>query len=127
MNSPFFCKYLDRERKEGNLMEVHKRDPKPKARKMKTEDRRILEKVILPHFSQEKSCQRILFVGCASYTMWYDKFFEKKEYWTLEPQKERRCYGAKRHITDNVLNAAQHFNNKTFQKNFETGAFKSEG
>ena len=91
-----------------NSLKLHKRY-KPVPTRMKTEARRILEQVILPHFLQAESCQRILFVGCASYTMWYDKFFEKKEYWTLEPQKERRCYGAKRHIIDSIVNVAQHF------------------
>jgi hypothetical protein len=62
------------------------------------EDRTVLEQVILPYFSAHKQYQRILFVGCDYYTWHYKGLFSSKEYWTIEPLKERAKFGADRHI-----------------------------
>ncbi len=72
-----------------------------------TEDRRVLEKVVLPYLGE--ACSRVLFVGCDWYTSHYEKLFAGKEYWTLEKEPRRRKYGAARHVTDVLANLAAHF------------------
>jgi Nodulation protein S (NodS) len=65
-------------------------------------DRSVLEEVILPYFAKAMSCQKILFVGCAAYTQWYEELFQQKEYWTIDPKKAKRQYGSARHIIDSI-------------------------
>src|SRR5882724_8239237 len=50
---------------------------------LNTDDRRVLEKVILPYFASQSEFLRILFVGCDWYTKPYGKYFKEKEYWTI--------------------------------------------
>src|SRR6266516_4176181 len=77
-------------------------------------DRSILEETILPYFGQDKHYQRILFVGCSAYTQWYEKFFENKEYWTIDHKPIKRKYGSQRHIVDNIINLARYFRHNYF-------------
>lgn len=65
---------------------------------IRSEDRRVLEQVILPFFANDHNFCRILFVGTAKYTWHYRKIFSEKEYWTIEPRLLNAMYGAKRHI-----------------------------
>jgi hypothetical protein len=74
-----------------------------------TEDRRILERRILPWLAGTESCRRVLFVGCDWYTRQYGKLFEGREYWTIEKDPARRRWGAERHVTDSVTNLRAHF------------------
>jgi hypothetical protein len=71
-------------------------------------DRVVLEEVILPYFAKEMSCQKLLFVGCAAYTQWYEELFQHKEYWTIDPKKVKRKYGSKRHIIDSIAHVGRH-------------------
>ena len=73
------------------------------------DDRRVLERTILPFFAQQDHYSRILFVGCAWYTQHYERFFEGQEYWTLEPDSTRRKFGSKRHVIDTLENLPAHF------------------
>jgi|MudIll2142460700_1097286.scaffolds.fasta_scaffold210839_2 SAM-dependent methyltransferase len=73
------------------------------------EDRRVLEKQILPYFAQQPEYGRVLFVGCDWYTKPYETLFASREYWTLEPDPRRRRFGAERHVTDGLENLAAHF------------------
>ena len=71
-------------------------------------DRLVLEEVILPYFAKDMSCQKLLFVGCAAYTQWYEEFFQHKEYWTIDPKKVKRQYGSKRHIIDSIAHIGRY-------------------
>ncbi len=73
------------------------------------DDRRVLEKTILPYFAQRDDYSRILFVGCAWYTQHYERLFEAKEYWTIEANPARTKFGAKRNILDSLENVCAHF------------------
>ena len=75
---------------------------------LNTEDRRVLEQVILPEFARLPDVARILFVGCAAYTQQYGEFFDDREYWTIDPVARRRRYGSKRHIVDTLQNLGNH-------------------
>lgn len=75
---------------------------------LKTEDRRVLEQVILPEYASRPDVARILFVGCAAYTQRYGQFFGDREYWTIDPVARRRRYGSSRHVVDTLQNLGRH-------------------
>ena len=74
-----------------------------------TEDRGILENVVLPYFADNGAFNRILFVGCNYYTWHYKRIFRNKEYWTIEPQILRAMFGAKRHVVGFMRQIDQYF------------------
>lgn len=74
-----------------------------------TEDRRILEQVVFPYFADDIKFYRILFVGCNYYTWHYKRIFGKKEYWTIEPNRNRAMFGSKRHIIGFMREIDQYF------------------
>lgn len=76
---------------------------------IRSDDRRVLETVILPFFAKGSEWRRVLFVGCEWYTRGYRKMFAGKDYWTLEIDPKLARYGALRHITDSVENVGGHF------------------
>jgi SAM-dependent methyltransferase len=76
---------------------------------LKSDERRELETVILPWFSEREEFGRVLFVGCKWYTRGYRRFFEGKDYWTLELDPAGRRFGARLHITDSIENLRAHF------------------
>lgn len=63
-----------------------------------TEDRRLLERTILPAYAARADMQRVLFVGCAPYTASYRQIFRSARYWTIDPAPGRARYGGDRHI-----------------------------
>jgi hypothetical protein len=73
-----------------------------------TEDRRILETVILAHLLADPQVQRILFVGCEWYTKPYERMMRSKEYWTLEVDPDKRRFGARLHVCDTLVNLDRH-------------------
>jgi SAM-dependent methyltransferase len=79
-----------------------------------TEDRRLLEHVVLPYFAGDPAYRRVLFVGCDWYTSHYEKLFTGREYWTLEKEARRRKHGAARHVTDALANLKAHFAERHF-------------
>src|SRR4051794_1593372 len=60
---------------------------------IKTEDRTILEDIILPAISRSDEYRRILFIGCEWYTRGYQKIFATRDYWTMEIDPSKRKYG----------------------------------
>jgi SAM-dependent methyltransferase len=74
-----------------------------------THDRYILEQKIIPYFVERKEFAKVLFVGCGSYTKHYEKWFEKKEYWTIDINPMKKIYGAKNHITGSMSDLKLHF------------------
>jgi SAM-dependent methyltransferase len=79
-----------------------------------TEDRRLLEQVVLPYFAAAPRFGRVLFVGCDWYTSRYEKLFAGRDYWTLEKDPRRRKHGAARHVTDALVNLPAHFAERHF-------------
>jgi SAM-dependent methyltransferase len=73
-----------------------------------TEDRRLLETVILTHLRDNPAVKRILFIGCEWYTKPYESQFRSKEYWTLEIDPNKRGFGARRHVVDALRNLERH-------------------
>lgn len=76
----------------------------------RTDDRRLLEQVILPHFAAREAFAKVLFVGCAWYTRGYRRIFSQREYITLDIEPARRRFGSRtRHIVDSLANLERHF------------------
>jgi hypothetical protein len=76
---------------------------------LRTDDRRILENVILPYFSRSASYVRILFVGCAWYTRGYRRLFRHADYSTLDYDPSKKRFGSERHVIDSLANIGSHF------------------
>lgn len=76
---------------------------------IRTDDRRVLETIILPFFAQGSEWRRILFVGCAWYTRGYRRLFAGNDYRTLEIDPREARYGTAQHIIDSVENIRDHF------------------
>jgi SAM-dependent methyltransferase len=77
--------------------------------RLKTRDRRELERRIIPHLSARPDLERVLFVGCSPYTKHYERFFRGKEYWTIDVLPEKAAFGSTRHLTDSLRNLRRHF------------------
>jgi hypothetical protein len=64
--------------------------------------------MILPYFASDAAIQKVLFVGCAAYTRSYEDILRGKEYWTIDPKRVKKKYGAKRHIVDSITRIDRH-------------------
>lgn len=64
-----------------------------------TEDRRVLEQIIIPRYCADPAIKTVLFVGCGIYTAHYRRvYFPEVDYWTLDPDPACACYGAEQHV-----------------------------
>ena len=72
-------------------------------------DRRLLEQVIFPELLRNSDYQRILFVGCAWYTLHYPNIFRDREFITMEINPAEAKYGGPNHIVDSCENILDHF------------------
>jgi len=77
--------------------------------RLNEDDRRILEKIILPSFAADDGIRNVLFVGCDWYTKFYPRMFPGRKFWTLEIDPRKRVYGSKLHIVDSAVNIGNHF------------------
>ena len=75
----------------------------------KREDRRLLEQVIFPEILRTPEYRRILFVGCAWYTLHYPRVFRDRDFITMEISPEEAQYGGATHIIDSCEKIAHHF------------------
>jgi SAM-dependent methyltransferase len=73
-----------------------------------SEDRSILECVIIPYYQLSPAHRNILFVGTDWYTHGYTRMFARKSYTTIDPNPARARYGADKHIIDVVGALDQH-------------------
>lgn len=89
----------------------------------KFEDRDVLERIIIPSILADKNSKRILDVGREEYEHFYNLFFKGRELWTIDVDPERKEFGSKNHITDNVKNVTDHFNENYFDLIIMNGVF----
>jgi len=73
-----------------------------------SEDRSILECMIMPFYQLSLAHSAILFVGTDWYTHGYSRMFSRKTYITIDPNPDRARYGAEHHIIDDVSNIEQY-------------------
>jgi SAM-dependent methyltransferase len=77
--------------------------------RLKTADRKILERTIFPYFAGNAAYRKVLFVGCDWYTKQYERLFAGAEYITLEIDPKRVIFGARQHVVASVTDIAKHF------------------
>ena len=95
----------------------------PVPQPLRTADRRVLERAILPAFAADPAVRRILFVGCARYTRPYERLFAGREYWTLDADPRLQRYGGRCHVADRLENLARHFDADSFDLIICNGVF----
>lgn len=89
-----------------------------------TEDRRVLEEVIFPHFLSLPDTQRILFVGCDWYTKHYERaFFLGRDFRTIDVSRKARKFGARNHIVAGLGELDAHFEEGHFDIIFCNGVY----
>jgi hypothetical protein len=74
-----------------------------------SEDRSILECVIIPYYQLSNEHQQVAFIGTDWYTHGYTRLFARKSYTTMDPNADQARYGARRHIVDGVAHLDRHF------------------
>ena len=77
--------------------------------RLRSPDRDMLERVILPAYAQLPGTHKVLFVGSDWFTRHYEKLFSGQEYWTLDPDPWKRRFGAHRHIVAALESLDAHF------------------
>lgn len=87
----------------------------------KSPHRLPLEKAVFPYFVNDVEYKRILFVGCSVSTLWYEKIFKTKEYWTIDIDPQKARLGAKHHIIDSLKNLSHYFAEDYFDVIFLNG------
>jgi hypothetical protein len=91
---------------------------------MNTEDRRVLEQIIFPHFLRLPDMHRILFVGCDWYTKHYQRmYFRDRDYWTIDVSAQSRKFGARQHILGGLQDLDKHFSSEYFDLIFCNGVY----
>ncbi|MEC4881694.1 MAG: methyltransferase domain-containing protein [Scytonema sp. PMC 1070.18] len=86
-------------------------------------DRYILEQKIIPYFVEKEEFVKVMFVGCAHYTKHYEKWFQTKEYWTMDIEPRKRIYGSKKHIVGSMSDLAHFFREKDLDLIICNGVF----
>ncbi|HKT17956.1 MAG TPA: methyltransferase domain-containing protein [Stellaceae bacterium] len=82
---------------------------------LRTEDRRVLEQVIFPAYATRDDIHTVLFVGCQWYTRHYEKtYFPRQTFWTIDPLRDARRYGASHHVVAPLERLADFFPESTF-------------
>jgi SAM-dependent methyltransferase len=77
---------------------------------MDTEDRRVLERIIFPHFTALPDLRSVLFVGCDWYTKHYGAaFFSTQEFWTIDSSASARKFAGRRHLVAPLEELPAHF------------------
>lgn len=80
------------------------------ATPLDTHDRRILEQIIFPGYLADNRIRRVLFVGCDNYTAHYEaEFFADVDFWTIEPDPQKRRYGARQHLVGTLEHLDEYF------------------
>ncbi|MCU0535903.1 MAG: class I SAM-dependent methyltransferase [Hydrococcus sp. Prado102] len=89
-----------------------------------SDSRYILESQVFPYFCDRSEYHKILFVGCAWFTRYYEReYFFYKDYWTIDNNPSRKKYGAKQHIVDTLSNLNRHFGQNYFDAIVCSGVF----
>lgn len=86
-------------------------------------DRILLERVVIPELARDPQWHRVLFVGCAWYTLHYPRLFRNCELTTLEIDPDLAPYGARRHIIDSCENLKNHVGSDAFDCVIFNGVF----
>lgn len=78
------------------------------------EDRNVLERKIFPWVLANLEPHKILDIGREEYQKFYNKFFAKRELWTMDFDPERHEWGSKDHIIGDAAEVGEHFRENYF-------------
>jgi len=87
------------------------------------EDRNVLERIIFPYILSHINPKTVLDIGREDYEKFYNNFFKNVELWTMDIDPERKKFGSKNHIIDNVKNLEKHFEKNYFDFILMNGVF----
>lgn len=73
-----------------------------------SEDRTILECLIIPFYQLSAAHQHLLFIGTDWYTQGYNRMFRTKDYATLDADPDKAQYGADHHIQAGADTLSEH-------------------
>jgi SAM-dependent methyltransferase len=91
---------------------------------LNTTDRMVLEKAVFPRFNSDPAIRNVLFVGCDTYTAHYQReFFSNTNYTTIEPDRRRARFGAKKHVVAPLEEIGRHFGPCSFDLIICNGVF----
>ncbi len=76
---------------------------------LRTPDRDLLERTILPRYATRGDVQTVLFVGCEWFTRHYEQLIPGRSYWTIDPDPWKRQFGARDHVTAGLEDLTLHF------------------
>jgi len=77
---------------------------------LNTEDRKVLEQIIFPHYLSNPAIKTVLFVGCDSYTGQYQRsYFATVSFWTIEPDSARSRFGSQQHVVAPLEQLGKYF------------------
>lgn len=89
----------------------------------RSEDRRVLEQVIIPFILSRLEPRRVLDIGREAYEAFYNEFFTGRELWTIDRNPKHATFGSKNHIVDDVVNLRDHFAERHFDLVLMNGVF----
>ncbi|MCK5510531.1 methyltransferase domain-containing protein [Candidatus Parcubacteria bacterium] len=89
----------------------------------KYEDRNVLESIIFPYMLAYHNPETVLDIGREGNQKFYNDFFSNRELWTIDLNPKHREFGAKNHVTDDVVNIKKHFKNNYFDFILMNGVF----
>lgn len=87
----------------------------------KSSHRLPLEQSIFPYFVKDSEYRSVLFVGCSVTTLWYEKIFKLKDYWTIDIDPQKARLGSKNHVKDALKNLVKHFKEDYFDVIYMNG------
>lgn len=89
----------------------------------RSEDRRVLEQIIIPFILSRFEPRTVLDIGREAYETFYDGFFAGRELWTIDRNPGNASFGSKNHIVDDVVNLRAHFEERFFDFVLMNGVF----
>jgi len=89
----------------------------------RSEDRRVLEQVIIPFILSRFEPRTVLDIGREAYETFYNGFFTGREVWTIDRNPDNAPFGSRNHIVDDVVNLRDHFEERFFDFVLMNGVF----
>jgi SAM-dependent methyltransferase len=89
----------------------------------RSEDRCVLEQIIIPSILSRFEPRRVLDIGREAYETFYNEFFVGRELWTLDRDAGKAVFGAANHVVDDVVNLRDHFAEGYFDFVLMNGVF----
>ncbi|MGE5297506.1 MAG: class I SAM-dependent methyltransferase [Solirubrobacterales bacterium] len=80
----------------------------------RSEDRRVLEQIIIPFILSRFEPRTVLDVGREAYEAFYNGFFIGQELWTIDRDPDHACFGSRNHVVGDVADLQDYFADQYF-------------